>query len=50
MGVNSSLVLGHFDIYQFEFAEYLRKYITKITKNQPTFEIFKKHIEDTLFF
>ena len=30
MGIKISLGLGHFDIYMFAFAEYLRKNITKI--------------------
>ena len=30
MGINIFLGLGHFDIYKFEFTEYLRKNITQI--------------------
>ena len=32
MGVRISLGLGHFDIYKFEFTEYLRKSITKLCR------------------
>ena len=32
--------LGHFDIYKFEFAEYLRKAQNQIFENEKVFEIF----------
>ena len=37
--------LGNFDIYKFEFEEYVGKDIPQNMKNQPLFEIFKKYIE-----
>ena len=37
--------LGHFDIYKFEFVEYLRKEKNTILTNLRLFEIFWKYIE-----
>ena len=38
--------MGHFDIYNFEFAEYLRKTQNQMFENEKVFEIFWKYIEE----
>ena len=45
MGVNTSLGLGHFDIYKFEFAEYLGKEKNQIFKYEKVFDFFFKYIK-----
>ena len=45
----SKLRMGHFDIYKFEFVEYLRDICIKNMKNQPKFEIFLEYLENQTF-